>query len=229
MRIVHHKESCHACKGRCDIYFTARELGRLSDYTPQYVRFRRHEAIVAQNETISHAIILLEGQAKIFIEGISGRNIMVGLLVPGNYLGLMALFGAKRFPYHARALTEALACIVDIAFLDEMYQANGSFQRRLNEQFGHSLLNIMGKLVSLSQKQLRARMAESLLYLAGIYDTNKFKLSLTRNDLGELAGITGENAVRVLSEFRSEGIISLQGRELKLLLPEMLRKISAAG
>lgn len=229
MRIFHQRENCQACKGRCDIYFTAKELGCSDDYNPQHVNFRKHEAIVSQNEDIRNAIILLEGHAKIYIEGLNGRNIMLGLIVPGNYLGLMSVFGTSQFPYHVRALTDVRCCMVDIVFLNHLYQSDKSFQLRLNEQFGQSVRSIMAKLVSLNQKQLRARMAESLLYLSGVFDAYKFRLTLTRNDLGELAGITGENAVRVLGDFRNEGIIRLQGKELELILPDMLRKISAAG
>lgn len=229
MRIVRQSESCSNCKSRCDIYFTAMELGLLDDLHRAQVRFRKHETIAAQHDVAEHAIIILEGQAKMYIEGFGGRNLMIGLIVPGNTLGLMAVFGTRHYPYHVKALTDVHCCLVEIAFLKRMYETDQSFRQRLNEAFAHSVNNIMRKLVSLNQKQLRARMAESLLYLAEVYESNRFRLTLTRNDLGELAGITGENAVRVLSEFRKEGIIGLEGRAMELIMPDMLRKISQAG
>ena len=87
----------------------------------------------------------------------------------------------------------------------------------------------MSKLISLNQKQIRGKVAESLLYLSQLYDSLKYTLTLTRKELGELSAISEENTVRVLAEFRNEGIIEISGREIEIKEPDLLRKISAIG
>jgi len=229
MRITDQNHYCKHCRAKCDIYFTAREMQIEHELKPFLARFKKHETICLQNNPINYAIILLEGHAKMFIEGIYGRNIMIGLVVPGNYIGLMAVYGLADYPYNVRAITECLCCQVDINFVKKMYALNPSFQNALNISFGSSVQTIMKKLISLNQKQLRARMAESLLYLAQIYEKREFILTITRKDMGELAGITAENAVRVLSDFRQEGLIRLEAKKLALLRTDLLEKISEAG
>lgn len=229
MRLHQQPPKCQLCTSKCDLYLTARELRLEAELSPSSVHFSKHQTIVVRGEAISHAIIVTDGQAKMYIEGLNNRSVMLGLIVPGNYLGLMALFGSGYYDYHVKALTHLRCCFVDINLLKKLYLADPSFQARLNESFGNSVRHLMEKLVSFSQKHLRARMAESLLYLAGVHESNRFRLTLTRSDLGELAGITGENAVRVLSEFRHEGLIHLEGKEIGLLLPDVLRKISQVG
>lgn len=229
MHITQQKHQCNTCRLKCDIYFTAKEMKLEKELKPEHVRYQKHETISKQNHTLTHAIILLEGHAKMFIEGVYGKNIMIGLAVPGNYIGLMAVFGSDTYPYNVRAITDSFSCQINIEFVKKLYAENPTFQHSLNIAFGQSVQAIMKKLVSLNQKQLRARMAESLLYLAEVYEGTSFKLTITRKDIGELAGITGENAVRVLSDFKQEGLIFIDGKNLQLLRPELLEKISEAG
>jgi CRP/FNR family transcriptional regulator len=87
----------------------------------------------------------------------------------------------------------------------------------------------MNKIICLNQKNIRGRIAESLLYLAQFYGGDKYQLSITRKELGEMSAISEENTVRLLTELRQEGIINIQGRELTIADKTLLRKISELG
>ena len=73
------------------------------------------------------------------------------------------------------------------------------------------------------------RIAESLLYLSDFYGSNKYRLSVTRKELGEMSAISEENTVRLLTEMRKEGIISLEGRQVTINDKNILKKISDLG
>ena len=55
-------------------------------------RFRRHERICRQGDAVTHAIYLVEGTAKLFIEGINNHNIILYLMKPPAYIGLALIF-----------------------------------------------------------------------------------------------------------------------------------------
>jgi CRP/FNR family transcriptional regulator, polysaccharide utilization system transcription regulator len=229
MRLIDKEKHCHACKAKCDIFLTAKEMKLDQELNPVHVIYKKHEIICREHAPITHAINLVEGNAKMFVSGIHGKNIMLSILMPGNYIGLTAIFGSAHYAYCVSALSPCHTCQVDIGLVRQMYHNNSTFQGKLNQAFGKTMANLMSKLVSLNQKQIRAKVAESLLYIAQLFESNQFVLPLTRKELGELSAITGENAVRVLSEFRQEGIIKLQGKEVEILQPEILSKISASG
>jgi CRP/FNR family transcriptional regulator len=193
------------------------------------VQLRKHEKICRQGDTVTHAIYLVDGTAKLFIEGINSHNIILYLMKPPAYIGLLSFFESINYTYSVTALEEAMICMVDLDFLKALYLENHDVLLKLNKAFGKSVALIMNKIICLNQKNTRGRIAESLLYLADFYGSSEYKLSLTRKELGEMSAISEENTVRLLTEMRKEGIISVEGRQVKINEKNILRKISDLG
>ncbi len=229
MRLIDKEKHCLACNSTCDIFLTAKEMNLEQELNPVHIVYKKHEIICREHASITHSINLVEGNAKMFVSGLHGKNIMLSILMPGNYIGLTAIFGSAKYAYNVSALTPCHTCQVNIGLVKRMYHNNSLFQEKLNKAFGITMANMMSKLVSLNQKQMRAKVAESLLYIAQLFESNRFVLPVTRKELGELSAITGENVVRVLSEFKQEGIIQLEAKEVIILQPEVLKNISLAG
>ncbi|MGE4568768.1 MAG: Crp/Fnr family transcriptional regulator, partial [Bacteroidales bacterium] len=87
--------------------------------------------------------------------------------------------------------------------------------------------------LSLTQKHIRGRLADSLLFLRDTYgfekDEKTLKVYLSREDIANLSNMTTSNAIRTLSAFSSEGIIAIDGRKIKLLNVNDIEKISDLG
>lgn len=228
MRIVE-KAGCESCQHKCDIFLTSKEMGLEDSLQPRKVAYKKYEQICRQNSIVTHAIILCEGNAKMYIEGSNGKNIILNILMPSNYIGLLAVFGSPAYSYNVSALTPCVTCHIGIEMIKKLYYHNHNYLIQLNQAFGSSVASIMKKLLSLSQKQLRGKVAESLIYLSQLYESHAFTLTITRKELGELSGISEENAVRVLTEFKNEGIIGLHGKVIEVLDMEMLQKLSLIG
>jgi CRP/FNR family transcriptional regulator len=224
------KVSCENCKNRCDIYEAITLTGRsFTGARTIQVQLRKHEKICRQGDTVTHAIYLVDGTAKLFIEGINNHNIILYLMKPPAYIGLLSFFESINYTYSVTALEDARICMVDLDFLKSLYLENHDVLLKLNKAFGKSVALIMNKIICLNQKNTRGRIAESLLYLADFYGSSEYKLSLTRKELGEMSAISEENTVRLLTEMRKEGIISVEGRQVKINEKNILRKISDLG
>jgi CRP-like cAMP-binding protein len=87
--------------------------------------------------------------------------------------------------------------------------------------------------ISLTQKHIRGRLAEALLLLKESYgveeDGHTLNIYLTREDIANLSNMTTSNAIRTLSTFTEEDLISTDGRKIRILKEEELRKISRYG
>lgn len=221
--------SCERCLLKCDMYLTAKEMGLLPMLQPVHMLFKKKETICKQGNTVNHAHIVLEGSAKMYINGINERNIILNILTPLNYIGLLGVFDIASYNYNVAALSNCHVCQVELSFIKELYAKNSNFRNRLNQAFGQSVSNIMQKIISFNQKQIRGKVAESLLYLSNLYESESFILTITRKELGELSAITEENAVRVLTEFKQEEIIEINGKEIVLRNRSLLNKISDLG
>lgn len=227
---VTRKMICPDCPLKCDIYKTMHAAGIDFEIANAiHAGFRRHELISKQGCNVTHAIYLVRGTAKLYIEGINNRNIILYLMKPPAYIGLLSFFESVQYSYSVAALEECEVCMIDLQFLKKLYIEQHELLLKLNKAFGKSVSNIMKKIISLNQKQIRGRVAESLIYLSDFYSANNFEMPITRKELGELSGISEENAVRLLSEFRAENIIRSHGREIEILDMRLLQKISDLG
>ena len=220
---------CESCNLKCDIFLSAREMGLSDKLRPVQSRYRKRQIICSEGEEITHVMIILAGNAKMYVEGINGSNIIISILIPQSYIGHIAVLDYKKYRYSAAALSDCHICHIGIDAVRKMYRENNSFMDRINAQITDSISHIMSKLVSLNQKQLRGKVAESLLYLSDLSASDTFRMPVTRRELAELSAISEENTVRVLTEFRNKGIIELSGREISIRNKTMLRSISSVG
>ena len=104
-----------------------------------------------------------------------------------------------------------------------------SIIRLLSTELGFS----NNRTITLTQKHIRGRLAESLLFLCDTYGFEKDKVTikvyLSREDIANLSNMTTSNAIRTLSTFANEGVISIDGRKIKILDKVKLERISKLG
>ena len=221
---------CEQCLFRCDIYDAFLRSGKVfRDSRIIRAKFRKHERICRQGDSVSHAIYLTAGTAKLFIEGINGHNIILYLMRPPAYIGLLSFFESIHYTYSVTAVEDSEVCMVNLETLKMLYLEDHEVLLRLNSAFGRSVALIMNKIICLNQKNIRGRIAESLLSLAAFYKTDSFHLPVTRKELGEMSAISEENTVRLLTELKNEGIIKLEGRDVSIIDTALLKKISDLG
>lgn len=223
-------DGCCSCQLKCDIFSTLQQVeGGTTAVSPLHVQYRRHEIICKQGSDVTHALFLIKGTAKLYIEGLNNRNIILYILRPPSYIGLLAFFDSPYFSYSVAALEDAEVCFIDLSLVKKLYVENHQLLLSLNQAFGKSVANIMKKIISLNQKQIRGRLAENLIYLSKLHGSLKFNMGLTRKEIGEMTAISEENTVRLLSEFSKEKIVALSGREIEIIDMPLLIKISEFG
>lgn len=224
------KNSCDTCLLKCDIYSTLfRTHNGQLDFIPLHAHFKKHDVICKQGTEVTHSLFLVNGSAKLFIEGLNNRNIILYILKPPAYIGLLAFFESPHYSYSVSALEESTVCFIPLDLVKKLYVENHDLLLSLNKAFGRSVANIMSKIISLNQKQIRGRIAENLIYLSNLHQNTQFNLGLTRKEIGEMSAISEENAVRILAEFSRENIIHMNGREIEICDLPLLQKISEVG
>ncbi len=221
---------CINCRFKCEIYNVIKKTSKdFSNVKPLHALYKKHEIISKQGSNVSNAIYLLEGSAKLYIEGLNNRNIILYILKPQSYIGLLSFFETANYCYSVTALEDTRVCMIDLDLIKNLYLKHHEFLLKLNAAFGRSVASIMNKIITLNQKNIRGRVADSLLYLSSLYNSDEFNINMTRKELGELSAISEENTVRLLMELKKEGIIGLNGKEVQIIDKRLLTKISAVG
>ena len=194
---------------------------------------RRNGVIYESGALPEYCFFLLTGKVKICKDGIGGRSQIVRVVKDGELFGCRAAFAGEHYSTSAKALEVSQIARVPLQLITQLAQSNGSvgmyFIRTHARLLGRSEL----KIVNLTQKHIRGRLAESLLALKDIYGedehTHALNLYLSREDLASLSNMTTSNAIRTLSGFASEKLVEIDGKRLKLLREDVLREISRLG
>lgn len=222
--------SCKSCILKCDVFSTlVKTSSENININPLQAHFKKHDIICKQNSEVTHALFLIKGSAKLYIEGLNKRYIILNILKPPSYIGLLSFFESPHYSYTVSALEDSEVCFIELDLVKKLYMENHDLLISLNKAFGKSVAAIMKKIVSLNQKQVRGRIAENLIYLSELNNNSKFNLGLSRKEFGELSAISEENTVRLFSEFSKENIISINGKEIEILDMNLLRRISEFG
>jgi CRP-like cAMP-binding protein len=195
--------------------------------------YKKNELVFLENTKPSGLICLSEGKVKIFKEGAGGRDQIVRLSRPGGFIGYRALFAGQNYSASAVAIENSVACTVEKNALFTVMKNDPNFTFGILKSLATELGFSNMRTVSLTQKHIRGRLAESLLFLIDTYgyydDGSTIKALLSREDIASLSNMTTSNAIRTLSTFASERVISLEGRRIKVLDLKMLQKISNMG
>lgn len=195
--------------------------------------FKRNELIYFEGDEPRDMMCLLKGKVKIFKEGVGGRNQIIRMIKPIQYFGYRAYFAQEDFLTNASAFESSTVCLIPMAVVTDMIQSNADLAMFFIRQLSIDLGIADERTVNLTQKHIRGRLAESLLFLKDSYgleeDGATLSIYLAREDLANLSNMTTSNAIRTLSTFATERIIALDGRKIKIIDVDRLRKISKLG
>ncbi len=197
------------------------------------LHFRKGEIIYREGEKPNGLICLSVGKVKIYKEGIGGREQIVRMARPVGFIGYRALFAEENYMATALAIEDSTICIINRESLFHVLKTNSELSLSIIRSFATELGFSNSRTVTLTQKHIRGRLAESLLFLKDTYgleqDNQTIKVYLSREDIANLSNMTTSNAIRTLSNFASENVISIDGRKIKINDLEQLEKISEHG
>ena len=195
--------------------------------------YAKNEAIYTEGDVPTSLLCLVAGKVKVFKSGVGGRSQIIRVIKPVQYLGYRAYFANQNYVTAASAFEQSVICKVPMELVYKWMETNIRlslfFVRQLSLDLGIS----DQRTVSLTQKHIRGRLAEALLFLQESYgleeDGATLSIYLTREDLANLSNMTTANAIRTLSAFASEKIVAIDGRKIKIVDMEALKKISKIG
>lgn len=195
--------------------------------------YKKNEIVHSEDETPTHLYCLLKGKVKVFREGVGGRSQIVRMIKPVEYFGFRAFFANETYVNAAAAVESSVVCLIPLSLIDELVKENIRLACFFIRNLSASLGVADRRTVNLTQKHIRGRLAESLLFLKESYgleeDNSTLSIYLSREDLANLSNMTTSNAIRTLSQFASEKLIAIDGRKIKIIDEEKLKKISKIG
>jgi len=199
--------------------------------TLQY--FKKGEIIHSEGDKPTHMMILARGKAKVYKKSTGNRTQIVRMLTIGVPFAYRAIIANETYNTNVSAFEYSAVYILKADIFISILKNNNAFCFRFLEELATDLADSDSRTVNLTQKHIRGRLAETLLFLKKKYgleeDEATINIYLSREDLANFSNMTTSNAIRTLMTFENEHLIAIDGRRLKIIDEERLVRISKLG
>jgi len=198
-----------------------------------YAVFKKGDIIIREGEKHHELICLATGKIKVFREGVGSREQILKMVRQQGFISYRTLFSEGTQSVSAVAVEDSAVCYFDKNAIVKILKKNADLAFKFMKAINEELVFSNNRIISLTQKHIRGRIAESLLILRDTYgleaDGKTLRVNLPREDIANLSNMTTSNAIRTLSGMALEGIIDMEGRKIMILDSSYLERISELG
>lgn len=188
------------------------------------------EAIIKEGMQIYDFVYLKSGLVKLYRSDPGGKEQIITIAKPFDYVSLLSVFSNDTYNYSVTALEDSVTCNIDMSEVNKLVLENGKLALNLLKKMSRVADQIILDSLEIRKKHLRGRVAFLLIYFSqDIYQSSEFDLPLTRKEMAEYVGMTTENVIRTLSEFRKDGILKIYGKTIQVANMDTLKSISEFG
>ncbi len=193
----------------------------------------KNEEVYGEGDKPKEFLCLLKGEVKISKKGLANRRQIVRMIRPVGFFGYRAFFAEECYITSAKSIGYSEVLAIPNRIMRAILSKNNKLVLRFLQVMAAELGFSDERAISLTQKHVPGRLAESILVLEGLYgveeDGATLSIYMSREDLADFSNMTPSNCIRTLSAFVSEKLIALDGRKIKILSKEGLENISRLG
>ncbi|MFT3740688.1 MAG: Crp/Fnr family transcriptional regulator [Breznakibacter sp.] len=202
------------------------ELDKLHD-TMVCTLFKKGSIIYHEGSRINGTYVVVQGILKIYKTGFDGKEQIIRFAKLGDLIGFRSVISDELACTTAKVVNDVVLCYIPGDELTHLIKESPEFAMNLMKLTCRELGESNKFLTDIAQKTVRERLAEVLLLLMDTFDVESdgtLKISLTREELANMVGTATESVIRLLSEFKADRLIELNGRKVKLLnIPRLIK------
>lgn len=206
---------------------TKEELVRISNCKTTKV-IKKGEVIFDEGETLKGVYCIRDGICKLSKLSSNGKDQIVKIVVKGDLLGQRSMVSDEVSNLQATALNDMEVCFIPKSEIINDLQSNPKFSFDVLREMAKDLREADDVIVNMAQKSVRQRLAETLIYISDSFGTNPdgtLSILLSREDFANIVGTAIESAIRILSQFKKEGLISTHGKRIKIVDLQGLKRV----
>jgi CRP-like cAMP-binding protein len=204
------------------------ELLKMADCKTSYT-IKKGNPIFEEGETLKGIFCIKDGVCKLSKLSSNGKDQIVKLVKPGELLGQRSMISDEVANLSAVALEDMEVCFIPKIEIINFFNENNEFSMNLMRTICGDLKDADDHMVSMAQKTVKARLAETLVYLLETFGKNEddsLRIQLSREELAGMIGTATESCIRLLSDFNKLGLIELVGKKIVLKDVSKLKKLS---
>lgn len=199
------------------------ELLKLSDCKTSQI-IKKGDIIFEEGENINGIYCVKDGICKLTKLSPNGKDQIVKLVKKGELLGQRSMISEEPVNLSAIALEDMEVCFIPKSDVMGFFDKNNQFSMNVMRTICSDLKESDDHMVSMAQKNVKERLAETLLYLHdtfGLHEDGSLHIQLSREELSGMIGTATESCIRLLSDFNKLGLIELVGK--KIIIKDILK------
>lgn len=192
------------------------------------VFFNKGEALFEEGSNVDGIYFIENGTAKLYKLGFNRKEQILRFIKEGDIIGYRALLIDEAYQATAEAMSDLQAIFIPSDVFLHLLEVDSQLSYTMLQKISFELGESSNTVTFLAQKTVRERLAEVLLLLEQKLGTDPegfIKISLTREEIANLIGTATESAIRLISEFKQDDYIAVEGRNIKILNHEKLKKL----
>lgn len=204
------------------------ELLKMAECKTSYT-IKKGEPIFEEGESTNGIFCIKDGVCKLTKLSANGKDQIVKLVKPGELLGQRSLISEEPTNLSAVALEDMEVCFIPKKEIMEFFNDNNQFSMNVMKTICGDLKDADDHMVSLAQKSVKERLAETLLHLEDTFGKNEdgtLHIQLSREELAGMIGTATESCIRLLSEFNKTGLIELVGKKIAIVDRNKLKRMA---
>lgn len=224
--------ACIECMLGCKTIFSSlsnTDLEKLT-YEKSCSTYKKGTTLFQEGNRIHNFYCINSGIVKLYKTGAEGKDQIVSFAKAGDIIGYRSILSKEVACTTAKAMDDVNVCSIPGNNLFELIEHNPKFSIQLMQIACKELGDANQFLTDIAQKSVRERLAEVLVKLKMFFSEDEegfLKVALTRDEMASIVGTATESVIRLLSEFKSDKYIELQGRRIRILNEDRLRKLSS--
>jgi len=189
---------------------------------------KRGSVIYAEGDSARGCYFVYSGVLKVFKTGLEGKEQIIRFAKPGDIIGFRSALSQEPACTSSKVIEDAIVCFIPHHSLTQLLQENPEFSMELIKLTCKELGQANNYITDIAQKSVRERLAEVLIQLMetfGLAADNTLQIALTREELANMVGTATESVIRLLSEFKSDGLVEIKGRKIKIVDVRSLKRV----
>ena len=204
------------------------ELEKFSEHKTSLL-IKKGENLMTEGNAINGLYCIKDGKCKLTKLNTNGKEQIIKFIKGGDILGHRSILSEEPVGLNVVALEDMHVCFIPKGDIMEAIKENSHFSLSLMKNISHQLNEANNSISQMAQKPVKDRLADTLLRLEDIFGLDKegcIDVALTREEIANIIGTATESAIRLLSNFKKEGVIDLIGKRIKVLNKGMLHNFS---
>lgn len=222
--------NCDQCGSRDKGIFCDLEQSALADVSHHKVMnsYKKGQTIFFQGNPPFGLYCIASGKIKVSKVGGDGKESIVRIAGPGDVLGHRSLFSKENYSATATVIEDAAICFLDKNYIYSALKSDPTIALNMIEKLSKDMGAAETRNASMSQKSARERLAELFLTFMKNYgheETDgrvRLDIKLNRDEIASIVGTAHETIIRLISEFKEEGIMEQDGKVIYILDEEKL-------